>query len=46
MGDNQGIIQRVLGGIKSAVFEKGTLIYKLNIPSFRRSRSFRRPCRA
>ena len=38
MGDNQGIIQRVLGGIKSAVFEKGTLIYKLNIPSFRRSR--------
>ena len=38
MGDSRGIIQRILGGIKSTVFEKGTLIYKLNIPSFRRSR--------
>lgn len=38
MEDNQGIIQKILDGIKTAVFEKGTLIYKLNIPSFRRSR--------
>lgn len=38
MGDRKGIAESLLSGVKSAVFEKGKLIYKLNIPSFRHSR--------
>lgn len=38
MEERQGIVRRILNGLKTAVFEKGTLIYLLNIPSFRRSR--------
>lgn len=36
--EKKGIAQRILGAAKTAVFEKGTLIYKTNIPSFRKSR--------
>ena len=38
MGENKSIIEKTLGSLKTAVFEKGTLIYRLNIPSFRKSR--------
>ena len=38
MAENWRIMQIIINGVKTAVFEKGTLIYKLNIPSFRKSR--------
>lgn len=38
MGEQKSILEKTLGALKTAVFEKGTLIYRLNIPAFRKSR--------
>ena len=38
MGEKRGLVQKTLGRLKSAIFEKGKTIYRINIPSFRKSR--------
>ncbi len=38
MAEEKGMLQKTLDWLKTAIFEKGKLIYRTNIPSFRRSR--------
>ena len=38
MAENSGIIQKVIEGLKHAVLEKGTFIYRIHIPAIRRNR--------